>query len=88
MAMRAKNAPRRLYTRGGSLLCMIGGVFYGPPANKESNIDGDREVTIEELEKSGGKKRIAVTQKKSKEKVTENWLEKHLEPKVRGEATA
>lgn len=79
MAMRAANAPRRLYMRAGSPIVCYGGVYFGPPANKESKINAEKEVTIEVLENSGGKKRIAVTQRAGKSgKVTENWNEKKI----------
>lgn len=79
MAMRSSSAPRRVYSRGGSYVVCFGGVYFGPPANKESKINVEKEVTIEVLENSGGKKRIAVSQRAGKAgKVTENWNEKHL----------
>ncbi len=78
MAMRSSSSPRRIYTRAGSPIVCYGGVYFGPPANKESKINAEKEVTIEVLEKSGGKARIAVTQKVGKTKVTENWNEKKL----------
>lgn len=79
MAMRSSTSPRRIYTRGGFPLVCYGGVYFGPPANKESKINAEKEVTIEVLENSGGKKRIAVSQRAGKAgKVTENWNEKHL----------
>lgn len=78
MAMRSSTAPRRIYTRHGSPIVCYGGIYFGPPANKESKLDSNKEVTIEVLEKSGGKARIAVTQKVGGKKVTENWNEKKL----------
>lgn len=78
MAMRSSSSPRRLYSRGGSYVVCYGGVYFGPLANKETKINPDKEVTIEVLENSGGKKRIAVTQRAGKGKVTETWNEKHL----------
>lgn len=87
MSMRSSSAPRRVYTRSGSLVVCYGGVYFGPPANKETKINSEKEVTIEVLENSGGKKRIAVTQKAGKAgKVTENWNEKKLVFKERGAA--
>lgn len=79
MAMRSSTSPRRVYSRGGSFVVCYGGVYFGPKANAESKINVDKEVTIEVLENSGGKKRIAVSQRAGKAgKVTETWNEKHL----------
>lgn len=78
MAMRSSTAPRRIYVRAGLPVVCYGGLYFGPPANKESKINVEKEVTIEVLEKAGGKARIAVTQKVGGKKVTENWGEKHL----------
>jgi hypothetical protein len=78
MAMRSSTSPRCVYVRAGSPIVCYGGLYFGPPANKKTKIDAEKEVTIEVLEKSGGKARIAVTQKVGKNKVTETWNEKHL----------
>lgn len=91
MAMRSASSPRRIYVRKGTPIVCYGGVYFGPPANKESKVDPDKEVRIEVLEKSGGKARIRITQGgkmvKNKETgtytvkdaaVSENWSEKKL----------
>lgn len=85
MAMRSATSPRRVYTRGGSPIVCFGGAYYGPPAKKESKINVEKEVTIEVLENSGGKKRIAVTQKSGSKKVTEQWGEKQITKKEKAE---
>lgn len=78
MAMRSQTDGRRVYTRGGSVVVCYGGLYFGPPANKESAINTEKEVSIEVLEKAGGKTRIKVTQKSGKNKVSETWSEKKL----------
>lgn len=78
MAMRSTTSPRRIYVRSGSPVVCYGGIYFGPKANTESTINVEKEVTIEVLDKAGGKARIAVTQKVGKNKVTETWNEKHL----------
>lgn len=79
MSMRSSTSPRRIYLRAGSPIVCYGGVYFGPKANSESKINVEKEVTIEVLENSGGKKRIAVSQRAGKAgKVTETWNEKHL----------
>jgi len=89
MAMRSSTSPRRLYSRGGSMVVCYAGVYFGPKANSESAINVEKEVKIEVLENAGGKKRIQVTQKVGKNPaVVEVWNEKHLTFAKRGEATA
>ena len=78
MAMRAQNDGRRIYVRAGNLIILYGGVYFGPGAKAETKMDKEKEVSVEVLAPAGGKKRIAVTQKVGKEKVTETWNEKHL----------
>lgn len=79
MAMRSSTSPRRLYSRGGSMVVCYAGVYFGPKANSESKLNIEKEVRIEVLENSGGKKRIQVTQKVgSKPAIVEVWNEKHL----------
>lgn len=77
--MRSKTDGRRVYPRGGSLVTLYGGVYFGPLANSESKIDSEKEVKIEVLDKSGGKARIKVTQKiGSRPAVHETWNEKNV----------
>lgn len=83
MTMRSINDPRRLYSRSGSLIVCLGGVYYGPPQTKPTVLTADKEVTCEQLEKSGGKLRIKVTQGKT----SENWLQKEIVFTPRGEKT-
>jgi hypothetical protein len=79
MAMRSKTDGRRVYPRGGSLVALYGGVYFGPKANESTKIDSEREVKIEVLDKSGGKARIKVSQKVgSRPAVVETWNEKNL----------
>lgn len=79
MAMRSSDAPRRLYLRAGAPVTCYGGIYFGPKQNETSKLNPEKEVRIEVLDNSGGKKRIKVTQKVgSKPAVSETWIEKHL----------
>lgn len=78
MAMRSQSDGRRVYPRGGSVVVCYGGVYFGPAANKDTAINHEKEVSIEVLDKSGGKSRIKVTQKVGGKKVSETWNEKKL----------
>lgn len=79
MTMRSADAPRRLYPRAGSLVLLFGGIYYSPAANKATEMNAEKEVTIEMLEKSSGKHRIQVTQKVGKKPaVIETWIEKNV----------
>lgn len=86
MAMRSSTSPRRVYTRGGSMVLCYGGVYFGPKGKEESAINSEKEVRIEVLEKSGGKSRIQVTQKVGKQDpIVEVWNEKNLTFATRSE---
>lgn len=74
MSMKALSTPRRVYIRNGQALVTYGGLYFGSPKNKESQISTAKPVRIEVQPRAGGKARIAVTQGK----VTENWTEQHL----------
>lgn len=78
MAMRSQSDGRRVYTRGGTVVVCYGGAYFGPPANKETAINPEKEVSIEVLDKAGGKARIKVTQKSGGKKISETWNEKKL----------
>ena len=79
MAMRSSTSPRRVYPRAGSYVVCYGGVYFGPKGKEETKINTDKEVKIEVLDNSGGKKRIQVSQKVgSKPAVTETWTEKNI----------
>ncbi len=79
MAMRSSTSPRRVYTRGGSLVTCYGGLYFGPKAKATTAIDADKEVRIEVLDRVAGKACIQVTQKHGKNPaVVETWIEKHL----------
>ncbi len=82
MSMRSSTSPRRIYVRGGIPLVCYSGVYFGKKSASE--IDPAKEVKIEVLEASHGKKRIAVTQRKGKNTVTENWTEQSLTFAKRG----
>lgn len=83
MSMRSATSPRRVYARNGSPIICYAGVYFGPGAKTESKINVEKEVTVEVLDSVGGRKRIAVTQRNGKGKVTENWSEKTLTVKHR-----
>ena len=84
MAMRSSTSPRRIYVRSGKNLVCYGGVFFGP-GNKPSEVNADKEVKIEVLENSHGKKRIQVTQKVGKKPaIVETWSEQTLTKTERG----
>lgn len=88
MAMRSSNSPRRVYSRKGTLVVCFSGVYFGP-GKEASNIDPEKEVKIEVLDASHGKKRIKVTQKIGKKPaVMENWGEKKVTFTPRASATA
>jgi hypothetical protein len=79
MAMRSKTDGRRVYPRGGSLVTLYGGLYFGPKANTESKVNQDKEVSIEVLPKSGGKAKIRVTQKVGNHPaVHEEWIQKEV----------
>lgn len=78
MAMRAQNDGRRVYIRGGNLILLYGGVYFGPGAKTVTKVSKDHEVTVEAMEKAGGKKRVQVTQVVGKNRVVETWTEKNL----------
>lgn len=85
MAMRSKTDGRRVYPRGGSLVSLYGGKYFGPKANSETKVDPEKEVSIEVLPKNGGKAKIAITQKVgSRPTVKEEWIEKdvHFQPRI------
>jgi len=77
--MRSSTSPRRVYTRNGSLVLCYGGIYFGPNAKKGTEINSEKEVRIEVLENSHGKKRIQVTQKVGKKPaIVETWAEQEL----------
>lgn len=78
MAMRSSTAPRRVYSRKGSPLVCFAGMYFGPSAKEESAIEAGKEVKIEVLDAVGGRKRIQVTARVGKGKVSENWTEKKV----------
>lgn len=83
MAMRSATSPRRIYVRNGSPVVCYGGVYFAPKADSLVNLE--REVRIELLPVSGGKKRIQVTQKHGKNPATvETWKELEIVRVPRG----
>lgn len=79
MRTTAANAPRRLYSRSGSLVLCFDGKYFGPKAKATSKFDKGVEVTTEVLANVGKLARIRVTQKsKGHADVVEVWTEKHL----------
>jgi hypothetical protein len=77
MSMKSASAPRRLYTRNGSVVVCYGGLYFGP-ARGNSALTADKTVRIEVLPRSHGKARIAVTQGTGDNAVTENWPEQAI----------
>lgn len=74
MAMKSSSAPRCVYPRAGSLVCMIAGTYFGPRSGKKTAIDPKVEVTTAVLKPAGNVKRIQVTQHAgTPAEVTETW---------------
>lgn len=73
MAMKANDAPRRLYARKGRPFVNFQGTFWGPPKSmEESAMDMEALVTCEASEDG---KTVTVVQRKPKKKgVTETWV--------------
>lgn len=79
MTMQAKNAPRRIYARKGSILVLFEGLYFGPKNGEESKLTTDDTVTVETLKKSGKLHRVQVTQVVDGGKsVVETWTEKKV----------
>lgn len=79
MTMQAKNAPRRIYPRKGSILVLFEGVYYGPKTGEASDLTKEDQVTINALKKSGKLHRIEVTQvTDGKKPIVETWTEKNV----------
>jgi hypothetical protein len=77
--MKSSTAPRRVYAHKGLLLVSIAGEFFSP-GKQESEITIDKEVKIEVVEGSRGKKRVTVTQRHGKNPpVVETWTSTEVE---------
>jgi len=88
MSMRSSNSPRRIYQYKKSFLVCFGGSDFMPKHNSESTLNPEKEVRIEVLESSGGKKRIEVSQRVGNRTVKETWIERDLKRKPRNAAAA
>ncbi len=74
MTMRANDAPRKLYTRGGIPLVCYAGLYFGPGAKLTSQVDPTKEIRVKVVKPAGGRKRVEITQGK----VHETWHEHHV----------
>lgn len=73
MSMKSSDSPRRIYTRNGIVHVCFEGKTFAPPKG-ETGLDMEHEVTCATMESDGGKARVEVTQKKSKQKAKhESW---------------
>jgi len=80
MTMTAKDAPRRLYPRAGSLVLCFDGLYFGPRSSDTSALTKDDQVTVEVLPKKGAVHRIKVTQVVDGGKaIVETWTSRELE---------
>ena len=87
MTMVAKQDPRRLYPRAGSLVLCYDGLYFGPRATDTTKLTSKDQVTIELLPRKGSVHRIQVTQVvgDGKRAIQEVWTSKVLDIKPRGE---
>lgn len=70
--MRAVSDPRRIYSRNGVTHVCWRGTYFAP--GKTTEVDIDKEVTIEEAPTTKGRLRVTVTQRRGKKPaLTETW---------------
>ena len=89
MAMKSSTSPRRIYSRNGITHVCFAGKYFAPPAGKETTLDLEGTVTIEETEGNPKSKKaqVIVTQKKKgKAAITETWQSVKVPRHARGEA--
>lgn len=78
--MQAKNAPRRIYPRKGSILVLFEGLYFGPKTGEASGLTKEDQVTIEVLKSAGKLGRVRVTQvvEDGVQAIVEVWTEKNV----------